>query len=110
MSKQKKVTIQQSQPELKPTESKITNQQTSTPSQSVKTESEELVFGRKNYYWIVGGFLTMLVGYLLMTGGSMPSPDVWDESLIYSFRRITLAPFVILLGIAFQVVGIFSRK
>ena len=109
MSKQKKVTIQQKQPELKPTESKIvSNIGTSAPPKV--TVEEELVFGRRNYYWIGGGFVMMLFGYLLMTGGSMPSPDVWDEGLIYSFRRITLAPFIILVGIAFQIIGIFSKK
>ena len=110
MSKQNKGAKDQKQEVLKPTESKIVAP-TATSTVKVQTPTnQELVFGAKNYYWIGGGFVTMLIGFMLMSGGSMPSPDVWDESIIYSFRRITLAPFVILLGIAFQVVGIFSKK
>jgi len=110
MSKQKKVIVQTKQSDLQPTESKLSASNT-TVSRAPKSENtNELVFGKRNYYWIIGGFVSMVIGYLLMTGGSMPSKDVWDESLIYSFRRITLAPFLILSGIVFQVVGIFSKK
>ena len=60
---------------------------------------DELVFGRQTFFWIGGGLLLMILGMVLMAGGSMPSPDVWDEDLIYGFRRITLAPIVILAGL-----------
>jgi len=40
----------------------------------------------------------------------MPSPEVWDESLIYSGRRITLAPMVILAGLIVNVYAIFVKK
>lgn len=68
-----------------------------------------LHFTQKNYKWILIGVVTMIVGFLLMVGGNMPSPDVWDESLIYSFRRITLAPIVILIGIGINVYAIFVK-
>lgn len=65
----------------------------------VRIEPDDLVFGRQTFIWVGVGIGLMLLGMLLMAGGSMPSPDVWDESLIYSFRRITLAPIVILAGL-----------
>jgi len=40
----------------------------------------------------------------------MPSPDVWDESLIYSTRRITIAPMFILAGLIVSVYAIFVKK
>ena len=46
--------------------------------------------------------------YMLMLGGSMPSPDVWDDSIIYSFRRITLAPIFIVAGLLVQIYAIFK--
>jgi len=52
------------------------------------------------------GFIVL--GMVLMSGGSMPSADVWDEDLIYSFRRITLAPIVILIGLGIEVYAIFK--
>ena len=39
----------------------------------------------------------------------MPSPDVWDENLIYSPRRIILAPALILLGLIVEIIAIFKK-
>ncbi len=68
----------------------------------------ELYFGKKNYLWMLAGFGLILLGLFLMSGGAMPSPDVWDDSLIYSFRRITLAPILILAGLVIEVLAIFK--
>ena len=57
------------------------------------------VFGRQTFIWIGIGVALMALGMLLMAGGGMPSPEVWDDELIYSFRRITLAPIVIIAGL-----------
>jgi len=38
----------------------------------------------------------------------MPDPDTWDEDRIYSFRRITLAPLVIVIGLVVEVYAIFK--
>jgi len=42
-----------------------------------------------------------------MSGGAMPDSNTWDPSIIYSFRRITLAPVVILIGIGIEIYAIF---
>lgn len=52
----------------------------------------------------------VILGYILMMGGKMPSKDVWDESIIYSFRRTVLAPVVILGGIGLSIYSIFRHK
>ena len=54
-------------------------------------------FGRRNYMWLGIGIAVLAVGYLLMSGGGSDDPNVFDES-IFSFRRITLAPTVVLAG------------
>lgn len=66
-----------------------------------------LLYGRKNFMFIFIGMACMALGMLLMSGGHMPSPDVWDEGIIYSFRRITLAPIMILLGLGIVLYSIF---
>lgn len=71
--------------------------------------SDDLLFHSVNYKLILLGMAVMALGYLLMAGGHMPSPDVWDEDIIYSFRRITLAPIVILIGLGIEVYAIFKR-
>jgi len=67
-----------------------------------------MLFNRENFKWIFIGIGFIVLGMFLMMGGSMPSPDVWDESLIYSHRRITLAPIMILIGLGIQVYAIFK--
>ena len=60
--------------------------------------------------FILGGVGLIFLGFLLMSGGHMPSPDVWDESLIYSPVRITLAPFCILAGLVVCVFAVFVKE
>ena len=67
-----------------------------------------MLFERENFKWMLIGIGLIALGMILMIGGSMPSPDVWDESLIYSHRRITLAPLVILTGLAIEIYAIFK--
>lgn len=69
-----------------------------------------LIFGKNNFRFILIGVGLIALGLILMSGGSMPSPDIWDESLIYSFRRITLAPIFIILGLIVNVYAIFIKK
>lgn len=71
---------------------------------------QDTLFGRKNFLIMLGGLLLIGLGMLLMSGGAMPSPDVWDESIIYSTRRTLLAPIVILIGLGLQIYAIFAKK
>jgi len=57
-------------------------------------------FQKKNYQLLLIGVGIVLLGYALMTGGGSEDPNVFDPS-IFSFRRITLAPIVVLAGYAF---------
>jgi hypothetical protein len=52
----------------------------------------------------------MAIGFVLMAGGSMPSPDVWDESIIYSSTRTVIAPIFILSGLIVQIYAIFKKN
>ncbi len=83
---------------------------TARPSVSAKTSSAstQLAFGKENYKWIGIGLALITIGMLLMIGGYNENPAVWDESEIYSMRRILLAPIVILTGLAIQVYAIFK--
>ncbi|MBK9257268.1 MAG: DUF3098 domain-containing protein [Saprospiraceae bacterium] len=84
--------------------------ETNTSPSSNATAGSDLLFGKKNFIIIGVGIALIFLGFVLMSGGHMPSPDVWDESLIYSHRRITLAPMLILAGLALQVYAIFAKK
>lgn len=70
---------------------------------------ETLLYGRTHYYIMGAGVLLIVIGFMLMAGGSMPDPETWDESLIYSGRRTILAPIVILCGLGLEIYAIFKR-
>lgn len=89
---------------VKPTQSRF-----SKGKGSVQSTQQEMLFDKQNYMLMGASLLLILVGFMLMSGGNMPSPDVWDEGIIYSFRRITLAPFVVLAGLVLFIVAIFKK-
>jgi hypothetical protein len=72
--------------------------------------SQELIFDRQNYLYIGIGLALILIGLALMSGGAMPDPAKWEPERIYSFRRITLAPFSMVAGFVVVVYGIFRKS
>jgi hypothetical protein len=107
MTKKKKVVVTTSKSkQLDPTTSKVSSRTSST--KTVESKST-MLFKKKNYVWSLAGMGMIALGLLLMAGGKMPDSNTWDPDLIYSFRRITLAPIVILAGLAFQIVAIFKK-
>ncbi len=80
--------------------------QTSGTATSKGTGS--ITYGKAQYRWVLIGIGCIALGLILMYGGWMPSPEVWDESIIYSPRRLTLAPIMILIGLGFQIYAIFK--
>jgi hypothetical protein len=67
------------------------------------------LFSRENYRWMLIGLGLVLLGLLLMIGGKSKDPNVFDTSEVYSFRRITVAPILILAGLVVEIVGIFKK-
>lgn len=63
---------------------------------------------KKNYLYMLVGVLIIVLGFLLMSGGGEHTATEFDES-IFSFRRITLAPIVVIAGFAFEVYAIMKR-
>ena len=66
------------------------------------------VFGKENYRMLFIGIGLLVVGYLLMIGGGSDDPNVFSEE-IFSFRRITLAPIVILAGFVVVLLAIMKK-
>ena len=64
-------------------------------------------FTMKNYVMMLAGVLVIILGFVLMSGGGEHTVTEFDES-IFSFRRITLAPVVVIAG--FVVVGVAIMK
>lgn len=63
---------------------------------------------RRNYVLMLIGLAAIVVGFVLMAGGGSDDPAVFSQKM-FSFRRITLAPIVVIAGFAFEVYAIMWR-
>lgn len=78
--------------------------------ESIFTEgSREFIFGRQNFIYMGIGLALILAGLVAMSGGAMPDPSKWEPERIYGFRRITLAPMLMVAGFVVVIFGIFKK-
>ena len=68
----------------------------------------EFLFGKKNYMILIVGAAVILIGFALMLGGGSDDPTIFNEE-IYNFRRIRLAPTIVLIGLAIEVYAIMAN-
>ncbi|HKI90566.1 MAG TPA: DUF3098 domain-containing protein [Draconibacterium sp.] len=73
-------------------------------------ESKDTGFalGKENYKLMIIGFVVIVVGFVLMAGGGSDDPKVFNPD-IFSFRRITLAPVLLLFGFLFEIYAIMKK-
>ena len=76
--------------------------------QSPQKNSREFIFQRRNYLLMFTGIAFIALGYILMAGGGTEDPEVFSEA-IFSFRRIRLAPTLVLIGLGIQVFAILAN-
>lgn len=84
------------------------------PSNNNTKATSAFLFGKKNYTLMAVGLIVIAIGFLLMTGDDANTVngkfDVnqWNPD-IFSWRRIRLAPFVVLLGFAIEIYAILAN-
>lgn len=61
----------------------------------------------KGFWLLIIGLLVMIIGFVLMWGGGSEDPAVFNYDM-FDFRRLVLAPLVILAGIIVEVVAIMK--
>lgn len=71
-------------------------------------ENPRMPLTRKNYIILAIGFAVILLGFVLMAGGGSHSATEFDYE-IFSFRRITLAPILVVGGFVIEIYGILKR-
>lgn len=67
------------------------------------------LFDKENFTWMLIGVGILILGFVLMAGGGSDDPNVFNASEVYSPRRITVAPIIILIGIAVEIYAIFRQ-
>ena len=81
---------------------------TTAPKAHNNSNQGQFIFGRENYILLLVALALIILGYVLMAGGGSDDPNVFSEE-IFSARRITIAPIVILSGFALGVYAILRK-
>lgn len=68
----------------------------------------QFLFGKNNYRFMLIGLFTIALGFILMAGGGSDNPEVFNEE-IYSWRRIRLAPTLVIIGFAIEIYAILVK-
>ena len=71
-------------------------------------EKKKLLFGKRNYIFMLIGIFFIALGFILMSGGGSEDPNIFNVE-IYSFRRIRLAPILVILGFIIEVYAILTK-
>lgn len=75
-----------------------------------KKETKETGFalGKENYKLMAIGFAVIVLGFILLAGGGSDDPNVFNTD-IFSFRRLTIAPILLLFGFLFEIYAIMKK-
>jgi hypothetical protein len=71
-------------------------------------QKPDFLFDKVNYKILLIGIAVIVFGFILMSGGGSDDPKVFNED-VFSFRRIRLAPTVILIGFGITIYSIFKK-
>jgi hypothetical protein len=76
--------------------------------QQKNSPKEDFLFTKINYSFLLIGLAVIAIGFILMSGGGSDNPKVFNEE-VFNFRRIRLAPTVVLLGFGIIIYSIFKN-
>ncbi len=68
---------------------------------------EKMPLTMKNYILLLVGFVVIVLGFILMAGGGSESSSEFNYEM-FSWRRITLAPILVIGGFAFEIYAILK--
>lgn len=68
-----------------------------------------MLYDKTNYILMALGVILIAVGFMLMSGGGSADPNVFNPDEVYSDRRITYAPIVIILGFVVEIIAVLKK-
>ena len=72
-------------------------------------QKPDFLFEQINYTFLLIGIAVIAVGFILMSGGASEDPTVFNPE-VYNFRRIRLAPAIVLIGFGITVYSVFKKE
>jgi len=89
---------------------KVTVKDKPAAAKAVEPESRAgFAFGKENYKLLLIGLGLIVLGFLLMIGGGSKDPNVFSYD-IFNFRRMTLAPILIIAGYVVEIFAIMKKS
>jgi len=70
-------------------------------------DNPKMALTPKGLKTLIIGVLVMVAGYILLMGGGVKDPQVFNYDM-FDFRRLVAAPLVILAGVVIEIVGIMG--
>ena len=70
---------------------------------------KKILFGKKNYIFLLLSTTIIALGFLLMSGGGSKDPNIFNPE-IFNFRRIKLAPTIIIFGFILAIFSILVKN
>ena len=70
---------------------------------------KDFLFNKRRYRLLFISAIIIIIGFLLMSGGESNNPEIFSNE-IYSFRRIRLAPLVVILGFTICIITILKKS
>jgi membrane-bound ClpP family serine protease len=77
-------------------------------TEKMNSNKETFALGKENYKLMAIGLGLIVFGFILMGGGGSDDPNVFSDA-IFSFRRITLAPIIVMAGFIFEIYAIMKK-
>ena len=73
-----------------------------------KSTDDQLAFTKQNYILLSVSVVLVLIGFILMSGGGSEDPAVFSDA-IFNFRRLTLAPTIVVVGYGIGIYAIMKK-
>ncbi|MBQ8061777.1 MAG: DUF3098 domain-containing protein [Bacteroidales bacterium] len=73
------------------------------------SENTKMAITRKGLWMLLMGLVVMVAGFILMMGGGVKDPNVFNWSM-FDFRRLVAAPVVIICGVVIMIAAIMMKK
>ena len=79
-----------------------------TKTEKPSANKQDFAFGKENYKIMLIGIAVIVIGFMLMAGGGSDDPNKFSNE-IFSTRRMTLAPIVVLIGFGIEIYAILKK-
>ncbi|MDA1288097.1 MAG: DUF3098 domain-containing protein [Bacteroidetes bacterium] len=75
----------------------------------MKSPQKKFLFEKRNYTLLFLSFIVIALGFILMSGGGSDDPKIFNDA-IFNFRRIRLAPTLVLVGFGIAMFSILTKE